>query len=144
MTNYALNFIGPIVRGEVDTVEVKESAERAYTDRLQRELKQSVFNSGGCINWYTDRETGWNSTVYPRTQIDYTLRCMFPRWRHWNVKYTRKGLLALWATRMVKTLNVVAILLAGIYVLKNGRVAALRRLRESIRGSVAWLRGMST
>ena len=64
MTNYALNFIGPIVRGEVRTWEVKEKYERQWTERVQRELKNSVFLSGGCKNWYVG-EDGWNSTTYP-------------------------------------------------------------------------------
>ena len=64
MTNYALNFIGPIMRGEVRTWEVKEKYERQWTERVQSELKNSVFLSGGCKNWYVG-EDGWNSTTYP-------------------------------------------------------------------------------
>lgn len=63
MVNYALNFIRPILDGHVRTYEVKESAERAWTEQLQNELKNSVFLSGGCRSWY-NAPNGWNSTVY--------------------------------------------------------------------------------
>lgn len=65
MVNYALKFIGPVLRGEVDTVEVKQEAELEYTTAIQRDLKDTVWSSGGCNSWYFDRKTGWNSTVYP-------------------------------------------------------------------------------
>ena len=64
MVNYSLNFIGPILQGDVKTYEVKEEAERRWTDAIQKLLKQSVFMSGGCKSWYF-KENGWNATVYP-------------------------------------------------------------------------------
>jgi cation diffusion facilitator CzcD-associated flavoprotein CzcO len=63
MVNYALKFIKPISQGEVKTCEVKENAERRWTERLQRELKNSVWMSGGCTSWY--RKGDWNATAYP-------------------------------------------------------------------------------
>jgi cation diffusion facilitator CzcD-associated flavoprotein CzcO len=63
MVNYSLKFIKPILRGDVKTYEVKEKAERVWTERLQQELKNSVWMSGGCTNWY--RKGDWNATVYP-------------------------------------------------------------------------------
>lgn len=63
MVNYSLKFIKPILQGEVKTCEVKETAERRWTERLQRELKNSVWMSGGCTSWY--RKGSWNATVYP-------------------------------------------------------------------------------
>lgn len=52
MVNYSLKFIKPILQGEVKTCEVKEEAERRWTERLQRELKNSVWMSGGYTSWY--------------------------------------------------------------------------------------------
>lgn len=63
MVNYSLKFIKPILYGDVKTYEVKEAAERKWTERLQRELKNSVWMSGGCTSWY--RKGDWNATVYP-------------------------------------------------------------------------------
>lgn len=61
---YALKFIKPILKGEVETVEVKKSAEVAYTTDLQKALQNTVWQQGGCFSWYKGAD-GWNSTVYP-------------------------------------------------------------------------------
>jgi cation diffusion facilitator CzcD-associated flavoprotein CzcO len=136
MVNYALKFIGPILRGDVTTVDVKESAERAWTAQLQKELRNSVFNSGGGQNWYVDRTTNWNATVYPRTQVDFTLRCMFPVWRHWNIQYTSKGLVKLAITRLVRLAGVVGLVWGILYARKNGMERTKLVLRELLARSV--------
>ncbi len=142
MVNYSLNFIGPILRGEVTTAEVKESAERAWTEQLQKELRQSVFNSGGGRNWYVDQETNWNATVYPRTQVDFTLRCMFPVWRHWDVRYTRKGLVKLALTRLVKLVGIVGLIWGVVYARRNGVERTKTILREVLKRGVENARGV--
>ncbi|RMZ77538.1 hypothetical protein DV737_g4336, partial [Chaetothyriales sp. CBS 132003] len=100
MVNYTLKFIKGIMQGDVNTWEVSEKAERDWTDMVQRELKDSPY-TGGCVNWYKQKN-GWNSSVYPRTQIDHTLRCWFPIWWHWNGQYTSKGLVKLALGRILK------------------------------------------
>ncbi|GME25485.1 flavin-binding monooxygenase [Neofusicoccum parvum] len=65
MVNYALKFVKPVIQGDVETVEVKKEAEVAYTTAIQRDLKDTVWSSGGCNSWYFDKKTGWNSTVLP-------------------------------------------------------------------------------
>jgi cation diffusion facilitator CzcD-associated flavoprotein CzcO len=62
--NYSLNFIKPILKGEVATVDVKHEAEVEYTTQIQKDLKKTVWMSGGCTSWYITKD-GWNSTVYP-------------------------------------------------------------------------------
>jgi cation diffusion facilitator CzcD-associated flavoprotein CzcO len=64
MTDYAMKFIGPILKGDVKTVDVKKDAEIAYTQDLQAKLKDTVFMKGGCSSWYFTKD-GWNSTVLP-------------------------------------------------------------------------------
>jgi hypothetical protein len=142
MVNYSLKFIGPILRGEIDTYEVKESAERKWTSDLQAQLKNSVFMSGGCRSWYVG-DDGWNSTVYPRTQIDFTLRCMFPRWSHWDAKYTRKGLIKLQLGRILKLFGLVVAVWGAIFTARNGvrntrdlLAQVLRRSLEGVKGLV--------
>ena len=63
MVNYSIKFIKHILNGEVSEWEVKEKAEREWTEEIQRLLKKGVFASG-CKNWYM-QENGWNSTAYP-------------------------------------------------------------------------------
>ncbi|KAI2722572.1 hypothetical protein CBS147332_3501 [Penicillium roqueforti] len=88
--NYSLNFIKPILDGQVSSYEVKEDAEREWTQQVQDALQKSVFRRGACSSWYITAD-GWNSTTYPFTQVHYWLRCKFPVWRHWTAKLTRKG-----------------------------------------------------
>lgn len=137
MVNYSLNFIAPILNGEVSTYEVKESAERKWTADIQSELKNSVFQSGGCKSWYYKADSGWNSTVYPRTQIDYTLRCMFPRYSHWNATYTRKGLLLNYFRLTLKLFAAMSTVFGAYYTITKGTKAS----REQIAKFAAILRG---
>lgn len=64
MVNYSLQFMKPLLRGEVSTFEVKKEAEVAWTREIQDKLKDMVFMTGGCKSWYYMAD-GWNSTVYP-------------------------------------------------------------------------------
>lgn len=65
MVNYALKFIKLILNGDAETVEVKKEAEEDYTRDIQRNLKDTIWSSGGCNSWCFDNQTGWNSTMYP-------------------------------------------------------------------------------
>ena len=62
---FAIKMLTPLLKGNARAVEVKKSAEVAYTAKVQRQLKHTVFMSGGCGSWYFDPKTGWNATVYP-------------------------------------------------------------------------------
>lgn len=64
MTDYISRFVGPILKGDVTTVDVKKEAEIAYTQDLQTKLKDTVFMRGGCTSWYFTKDE-WNSTVLP-------------------------------------------------------------------------------
>lgn len=65
MVLHTLQMIKPLLQGDARVVEVKESAQRAYTARIQRDLKQTVFHTGGCGSWYVDPKTKWNPNTYP-------------------------------------------------------------------------------
>ncbi|KAK8156916.1 hypothetical protein BC567DRAFT_258255 [Phyllosticta citribraziliensis] len=118
MVSHALRFVKPILRGDVETVEVKKSAEVEYTRDIQERLKNTVWMSGGCSSYYFDHETRWNSTMYPYTQIWFTLRCMFPTYSDWDVRYTRKGLFKLFLWKGVRAL-LLAVLLLDTWELKH-------------------------
>ena len=64
MVELTLKLIAPILKGNVRTVEVKKDVEIEWANQVQKELKNTVFMSGGCHSWYFT-ENGWNSTVYP-------------------------------------------------------------------------------
>jgi hypothetical protein len=119
MVNHATNFIKPILNGDVRTVDVKKEAEVRWTTDIQRQLKKTVFQTGGCNSWYFDK-SGWNSTVLPYSQIWFWYWCRFPKWADWNVTYTRKGLIKLWLKRSLKTAAVLFFLLGWRQARKEG------------------------
>lgn len=112
MVNYSLKFIKLVLNGDARTVEVKKEAEIAYTTEMQEALKNTVWRSG-CSSWYYTKD-GWNSTVYPYTQIDFWRRCTFPKYSDWNIAYTRRGLAKMRRTRALRLLSV-ALAVVGAY-----------------------------
>ncbi|KAF2842322.1 putative flavin-binding monooxygenase [Patellaria atrata CBS 101060] len=87
---HALQFIEPILKGDVETVEVRKEAEVAYTKDIQTKVKDMVMMRGGCNNWYSTN--GWNGTVYPYSSYMWIWKNMFPTWNDWDIKYTKKGI----------------------------------------------------
>ncbi len=49
----------------IRSVEVRESAQKAWNARLQKRLKRSVWNTGGCRSWYLHPVTGRNTAIWP-------------------------------------------------------------------------------
>lgn len=86
MVIHALKFIGPILKGDVNTVDVKKEAEMAFTKDLQRELKGMVWQKGGCSSWYYTQD-GWNSTVYPYVLSTYLSLTLYPRKKNYLTNY---------------------------------------------------------
>ena len=66
--NYSLNFIKPILDGDVSSYEISEKAEREWTDKVQNGLQGTVFQRGACMSWY-QTENGWNSSTYPQVPL---------------------------------------------------------------------------
>jgi len=46
------------------SVDVRPEAQAAFNERIQAQLRKTVWNSGGCSSWYLDRN-GRNSTLWP-------------------------------------------------------------------------------
>jgi cation diffusion facilitator CzcD-associated flavoprotein CzcO len=53
----------------IRTVEVRSDVEVAYNEEVQRKLQPTVWNTGGCVSWYLDKN-GRNPTIWP----DYTFK----------------------------------------------------------------------
>jgi len=51
----------------VAALDVRPDVQAAYNEMIQRKLRLSVWNTGGCTSWYLDK-FGRNSTIWP----DYT------------------------------------------------------------------------
>ena len=119
MVDHATNFIKPILNGDVRTVDVKKEAEVRWTQDIQKQLKRTVFQNGGCNSWYFDKN-GWNSTVLPYSQVWFWYWCQFPKWADWNITYTRKGYIKLMVKRLLKTAGVLVFLLGWYRARKEG------------------------
>ncbi|KAI9845321.1 MAG: hypothetical protein M1837_004943 [Sclerophora amabilis] len=114
MVKYSLNFIKPVLNGDASQVEVTQEAEMRWTKDIQSELSRTVWAKGGCRSWYKTEE-GWNSSVYPYSQIRFAYKCMFPQWGDWRIQYTRTGLLKHRSRQALKIFaSVVAIIGVGM------------------------------
>jgi cation diffusion facilitator CzcD-associated flavoprotein CzcO len=67
--NYLVDGLRVMKERGLRTVEVKQEAQDAYHDELQRKLAGSVWMTGGCGSWYLDAH-GNNTTLWP----DFTFR----------------------------------------------------------------------
>jgi hypothetical protein len=47
------------------SLDVRPEAQREFNADLERRLRGSVWNSGGCASWYLDSQ-GCNRTIWPR------------------------------------------------------------------------------
>ena len=52
------------------TVEPTAQAQREWNDDLQRRMKRTVWNTGGCSSWYLD-EHGRNTVLWPRSTFTF-------------------------------------------------------------------------
>ena len=62
--NHLLECVRYMERERIDVIDVRERTQELYNQRLQRELRGTVWNSGGCASWYLDA-TGRNTTIWP-------------------------------------------------------------------------------
>jgi len=46
------------------TVEVRTEEQRRYNERLQRQMRRTIWTTGGCASWYLDKH-GNNTTLWP-------------------------------------------------------------------------------
>jgi cation diffusion facilitator CzcD-associated flavoprotein CzcO len=54
---------------DIAALDVRPDAEAAFNEEVQRKLTPTVWNTGGCVSWYLDRN-GNNPTIWP----DFTFR----------------------------------------------------------------------
>jgi hypothetical protein len=62
--NYVLDALRVMDERGLASVDVKADAQQRFNDRIQKQLKNTVWNSGGCASWYLD-DTGRNSIIWP-------------------------------------------------------------------------------
>ncbi len=70
---YVIECLRFMDRAGVGVVEVRERIEREFNEEIQRRLKDTVWNSGGCVSWYLDAH-GRNTTIWPGFTWPYRRR----------------------------------------------------------------------
>jgi hypothetical protein len=68
--DYTLQAMSEVERRGAAGVEVRRDVEERFNDDVQRRLQGSVWNTGGCVSWYFDRN-GRNSTLWPGTTLSF-------------------------------------------------------------------------
>jgi cation diffusion facilitator CzcD-associated flavoprotein CzcO len=66
---YAADALRLMRERRIRAVEVRTDVEVAYNEEVQRKLQPTVWNTGGCVSWYLDKN-GRNPTIWP----DYTFK----------------------------------------------------------------------
>ncbi|UQX88510.1 NAD(P)/FAD-dependent oxidoreductase [Jatrophihabitans telluris] len=67
---YLIDAVRTMRRHGLASVEVDREAEAAYNIALQRRMKRTVWNTGGCSSWYLD-DHGRNVTLWPRSTVAF-------------------------------------------------------------------------
>ena len=64
-----------LMRRRVQAVmEVRETSQQKFVERIRRRLATSVWQAGGCKSWYQDQRTGESPVVWPGSVVDYRRR----------------------------------------------------------------------
>ncbi|TAM90885.1 MAG: NAD(P)/FAD-dependent oxidoreductase [Jatrophihabitans sp.] len=62
--NYLVSALKHKQRRSLATFEVRADKQRAYNENLQRQMRQTIWTTGGCNSWYLDKH-GNNTTLWP-------------------------------------------------------------------------------
>jgi len=55
---------------------VRPAVQRTFNEEVQRRLRGTVWNAGGCTSYYLDRN-GRNSTMFPGSTLELRRRMRF-------------------------------------------------------------------
>jgi cyclohexanone monooxygenase len=62
--NYLSSALTTMDRLGIATFEVRPDVQRRYNQRLQRQMRRTIWQTGGCSSWYLDKH-GNNTTLWP-------------------------------------------------------------------------------
>jgi cation diffusion facilitator CzcD-associated flavoprotein CzcO len=62
--NYLASALDLIDRRSISTFEVRPDVQRRYNERLQRHMRRTIWQTGGCASWYLDKH-GNNTALWP-------------------------------------------------------------------------------
>src|SRR5262249_46299960 len=59
-----------VPRRRLKLIDVKPEIQQQFFERIQEQLKPTVWQSGGCRSWYQDR-VGHNVAIWPGLTVNY-------------------------------------------------------------------------
>ena len=62
---YILRALQTMRTERAAAVEVRPQIERAYNEKIQKQLDRAIWSTGGCTSWYLDPRSGKNTTLWP-------------------------------------------------------------------------------
>jgi cyclohexanone monooxygenase len=62
--NYLASALDTMDKRGLARFEVRPEAQRRYNERLQKQMEQTIWQTGGCASWYLDKH-GNNTTLWP-------------------------------------------------------------------------------
>ena len=62
--DFAIETLKRMERDGIASADVRPAVQEAFNEEVQRRLRGTVWNAGGCRSYYLDRN-GSNSTIYP-------------------------------------------------------------------------------
>jgi hypothetical protein len=76
-------LMAPLIDKRASIIEIKQSAEMQFVNKVHSELQGSVF-SAGCTNWYIN-EFGRNAASWPGLASAFWRHAYFPKFHHYNM-----------------------------------------------------------
>jgi cation diffusion facilitator CzcD-associated flavoprotein CzcO len=67
---YIISCLVQMRRQRLKLIEVKPEIQQQFFERIQEQLKPTVWQSGGCRSWYQDRD-GHNVAIWPGLTVNY-------------------------------------------------------------------------
>lgn len=73
---FAIETLRGLERAGVASADVRPSVQQSFNEEVQRRLRGTVWNAGGCRSYYLDRN-GRNSTIFPGSTLELRRRMRF-------------------------------------------------------------------
>ena len=70
---YLISTLRTLEREGIASADVRPAVQEAFNEEVQRRLRKTVWNAGGCASYYMDRN-GRNSTIFPGSTIELRRR----------------------------------------------------------------------
>jgi hypothetical protein len=84
--DFAIQVIRELIRRKAKTVEVKESVQNEFMDKLEKEMKHTIWGVEKCGSWYAN-ENGKVTALWPEGCISYWYKTAFLDFSKFDFKY---------------------------------------------------------